>query len=172
MQEIYVENIRKVLENKNKLEKALGVKITNIGKNLFVDGEAEKEYIALEVMKSIELGFSVHKALLLTEEENILQVINIKDVTRKKNLKEIKARIIGTNGRTLKVINQLTDCEISVSDCKIGLIGDAEYIEEAVTAVKSLILGSKQGNVYARLEREKKKKRLGISGFKRIKEEE
>jgi ribosomal RNA assembly protein len=172
MQEIYVENIRKVLENKNKLEKALGVKITNIGKNLFVDGPAEKEFVALEVIESIELGFSVHKALLLTEEENILQIINIKDVTKKKNLKEIKARIIGTNGKTLKVLNELTDCQISVSDSKVGLIGDAEYIEEGVNAVKSLILGSKQGNVYTRLEREKKKKRLGISGFKRIKGED
>jgi len=40
------------------------------------------------------------------------------------------------------------------------LIGNAEIMDDAIQSVTSLILGSKQGNVYTRLERESKKKRM------------
>ncbi len=48
---------------------------------------------------------------------------------------------------------------------KIGIIGNAEEIEEAIQALTSLIQGSKQGNVYSRVEREKKRRRLRNKGF-------
>ena len=160
MQEIYVENMNHVLPNKKKLEKELEVKITNKGKNVFVDGDAEKEYTALEVMQAINLNFSVSKALLLKNDNIIIQTLNIKDTTKRHDLERVRARIIGTKGKTLKTLHNLTNCEISLKDNKIGIIGNAEEIEEAIQALTSLIQGSKQGNVYSRVEREKKRKRL------------
>lgn len=160
MQETYVENIRKILQNKKKLESELEVKITNKGKNLFIKGNAENEYTALQVIEAINLGFSIERALFLKNENIILQTLNIKDITKKHNLEEIRGRIIGTKGKTLKTLNKLTDCAISLKNNKIGIIGDAEEIQDAVQALTSLIHGSKQGNVYSRLEREKKRKRL------------
>ena len=70
MQEIYTEFIRKVFQNKDKLEKELEVKITNQGKNLFIDGEPDKEFIALQAVRAINLGFSTEKALLLKKENS------------------------------------------------------------------------------------------------------
>jgi KH domain-containing protein len=159
MQEIYVENIRRVLKNKDKLEKELEIKITNKGKNVFVDGEADKEYLAIEVLEAINLDFSVDQALVLKQENMLLQKLNIKDITKRQDLERVRARIIGTHGKTLKTLTNLTDCLISLEDNQVGIIGHAEDIEEAVQALTSLIQGSKQGNVYARVEREKKKKR-------------
>jgi len=160
MQEIYVEDVRKVLQNKKRLEKELGIKITNRGKNIFVNGSAEAEYTSIQVMEAINLGFSLEKALLLTKEDIILQTLNIKDITKRKNFHEIRARLIGTRGKTLGTLANLTKCEVSLHDNKIGIIGDAEEIEDAVQAITSIIVGSKQGNVYARLERQKKQRRL------------
>ncbi len=159
MQEIYIENIRKVLQNKGTIEQQLNIKITNKGKNLFIEGNADNEYTALQIMQAINLGFSVEKALLLNNENIILQEIHIKDITKRNDLERVRARIIGTQGKTLKTLNNLTDCEFSLSDNKVGIIGDAEKIEEAVQALESLVHGSKQGNVYSRIEREKKRKK-------------
>ena len=64
-QEIYIEGIRKIMDNKKVLEKELGVKITNKGKNVFLDGEGDKEFIALKVLEALNLGFSLDTALLL-----------------------------------------------------------------------------------------------------------
>jgi len=160
MQEIYTEFIRKILQNKNKLEKELGVTITNKGKLIFVDGEADKEFEALQIIEAINTGFSVDKALLLKDENIILQTIHIKDITKRQDLERVRARIIGTQGRTLKTLNNLTNCEFSLQDNNIGIIGDAEEIEEGIQAITSLIQGSRQGNVYAHAEKEMKKKRL------------
>ncbi len=160
VQEIYVENIRKLILNKKKLEKALDVKITNKGKLVFVDGEADKEFTALQVMEAIKLDFPIEKALELTNEDVILQTIHIKDITKRNDLERVRGRIIGTQGKTLKTLNNVTGCHFELSDNQVGIIGNTEDIEEAKQAVTSLIQGSKQSNVYTRAERLKKQKRL------------
>lgn len=163
MQEIYIEQVRKIIQNKKQIESELGVKINNRGKNVFVDGPAEKEYIALKLLEAVNVGFSIAKALLLKEDNMMLQVLNIKDITKRNDLERIKGRIIGTRGRTLSTLHHLTNCELSLYDNQIGIIGFSENIENTIQAITSLIKGSKQGNVYARLEKEKKKKRLNDS---------
>jgi len=158
MQEIYIENLLNVINYKKKLEKELGIVITNKGKNVFIEGPAENEFIALKVLEAINLDFSIDRALILKDENQILQTINLKDLT-KRDIHHVKSRLIGTHGKTLSTLNNLTDCAISLKDHTIGIIGDAELIDEAILAIKSIIQGSKLGNVYARLEREMKKKR-------------
>lgn len=160
MQQTQTEYPKKILQNKKKLETELKVKITNKEKNLFIDGNPEEEYTALQVIEAINLGFSVDRALLLKNENTILQTLNIKDITKKHNLENIRARIIGKHGRTLKTLNKLTNCAISLKDNQVGIIGNAEEIEYAIQALTSIIQGSKQGHVYGRLEREKKMERL------------
>jgi KH domain-containing protein len=160
MQEIYVEDIGRITANRQKLEKELDVRIENKGKNVFIEGEGDKEYITLKVIEAIILGFSIERALSIKNEEIIFQILNIKSCTRKRNLEEIKSRIIGTHGKTLRTINTLSNCFISLKDNQIGIIGDCEDIAEACQAIKLLIQGSKQSNVYAKLEKERKKKRL------------
>ena len=159
VQETYVEPVRTIILNKKRLEQELEIKITNKGKLVFVDGKAENEYTALQVMESIKLGFSIEKALLLKSEDFILQTIHIKDITKRHDLERVRARIIGTKGKTLGTLNNLTNCEISLHNNEVGVIGNAEDIEDAKEGLRSIIQGSKQGNVYSRLERERKKKK-------------
>jgi len=160
MQEIYVENTAEVLKNKSRLEKELNIKITNKGKNIFIKGDSEDEFLALKFMEAINLGFSSNQALHLKQENMILQALNIKDITKRHDLERVRARIIGTKGKTLQTLSNLTNCNLSLHDNKVGIIGDAEEIADAIQAITSLVNGSKQGNVYSRLERHKKEKRL------------
>lgn len=160
MQEIYVENIKEIIRSKNKLEKELKIKLTTKGKIVFVNGNAEHEYNAIEILKAINLGFSTESALRLLLDNINLQIVNIKDITKRNDLLRVRARIIGTQGRTLKTLNKLTKCTLSLHNNQIGIIGDAREIEDAIQSVTSLINGSKQGNVYGRLERQRKNKRI------------
>ncbi|MFA5855762.1 MAG: hypothetical protein WC867_00245 [Candidatus Pacearchaeota archaeon] len=160
MQQIYVKSIGKLLSNKNKIAKELGIKISNRGREVFINGDAEKEYIGLKVLEAIDLGFTVEEALLLKNEEVLLQILNIRDLTKRKDLHEVRARIIGTFGKTISNLENLSNCFVALKDNNVGIIGDAEEIDETILAIKSIIQGSKQANVYARLEREKKKKRV------------
>lgn len=158
MQEIYVENLKEVIRSKSRLQKELEIKLTNKGKNVFVDGDPEKEFTAIEVLEAINAGFSADKALDLKQDNFMLQTVHIKDITKRNDLERVRARIIGSGGRTLKTLSNLTNCELAINGNEIGIIGPAEEMEDAVQSVESLIHGSKQGNVYGRLERQRKKK--------------
>ncbi|MEN9625759.1 MAG: hypothetical protein RL557_87 [archaeon] len=160
MQEIYVDNLAEVLKNKRRIERELRIRLSNRGKNVFIDGNSEDEFLTLEVMKAMNVGFSADTSLLLKEEDVILQIINIKDITKRKDFERIRGRIIGTQGRTLRTLSNLTNCRFAMKDNLVGIIGDSEEIKDAMDGVTLLIQGSKQGNVYGKLERQRKAKRL------------
>ena len=160
MQEIYIENTAEVMKNKPKLEKELNIKLSNKGKNIFVDGKAENEFLALEVLEAIKTGFSISRALQLKKEGIIFQRIDIKDLTKRSDLERVRARIIGKQGGTLKTLHNLTKCDIALDNNEVGIIGDAEEIEDAIQAITSIVHGGKQSNVYARLKKQRKRKRF------------
>jgi ribosomal RNA assembly protein len=158
MQEIYVENLREVIRSKKRIQKELGIKLTNQGKNIFIDGETDKEFLAIEVLQAINAGFSGDRALELKQDDFMLQTVHIKDITQRNDLERVRGRVIGTDGRTLKTLQKLTNCDLAMNGNEIGIIGPALEMEDAVQSVTSLINGSKQGHVYGRLERQRKKK--------------
>lgn len=155
--------ISKIKQNKAKLEKALNVKISFSGKNISLEGDALKEYVAIQVIEAINLGFAQEQALLLREEDFILETINIKEITKRRDLKTIRARIIGTKGKTKKILGDLSDCFIVLHENTVGIIGRAEEIKKAMQALTSLIHGSKQSKVYSYLERERSREKLRIN---------
>jgi KH domain-containing protein len=165
VQEIYTPNLKEILRSKSRFEKDLNIKLSNKGHNIFVEGSPEREFIAMEVLEAINLGFSADRALELNQDDFMLQTVHIKDLTKRQDLERIRARIVGTKGKTLKTLNNLTKCDLSVYNNEIGIIGPADEIENAVQAITSIIQGSKQSNVYSRLERLRKKKKLIDQGW-------
>lgn len=157
MKKLIFEKLPRIVKNRKKLEEALNVKIANRGKEVFIEGEPLDEYIAEKVFDAIEMGFPLSISLLIREDDTIFEIINIKDYTKRKNLASIRARIIGRDGKTLKTLTQLTNCNFEISNNVVGIIGDAEEIEAAQNAIISLIQGSKTANVYAHLERHQPK---------------
>ena len=153
MKTILSDKLPRILKNKNQIEKRLNIKLTNRGKEVSISGKPLEEYAAGIVIDALNLGFPFSTAMLIKEEDFLLEVLNIKDHTKRHDLDRVKGRIIGKDGRTLKTLNQLTKCYFELKDNNVGIIGDPEHIKNAQEAVISLIKGAKQGNVYAFLEK-------------------
>ncbi|MFH1500584.1 MAG: KH domain-containing protein [archaeon] len=169
MHSFYVENIQKVIKNKNLLEKKLKVKLTLRGHNINISGNETNEYFAVKVFEAIDSDFPLNIALLLTDspEEYMIEHLNIKDFTRRSNLAEIRARIVGRKGKTRKTMEELSACYISLHDNTVSIIGQAEDMENATQALVKLIKGSKQSSVYGFLERVRNKTK-GDLGLRKI----
>jgi len=153
MKVIISEKISRIIKAKKKLETKLEVKISNRGKEVTIEGSPENEYIAEKVIDALNFGFPFSTALSIKQEDFIFEIINIKDHTTRKDLSRVRARIIGTKGKTLQTLTNLTKCHFELKDNNIGIIGAPEYIENAQEAVILIIQGSKQANVYAHLEK-------------------
>jgi len=153
METLICEKIQRIIKNKKRLEETLRVIITNKGNEVFVDGAPEDEYFAIKVFSALDFGFPYAIALLVKDEDNMFETLNIKDYTHKKDFEIIRARLIGTKGKTLRTLHELTKCYFEVKDNQVGIIGDPEYIKYAQEGVVSLIRGAKWSNVYAFLEK-------------------
>ncbi|MCA9485726.1 MAG: hypothetical protein KC506_02695 [Nanoarchaeota archaeon] len=158
METFYVRRIREVGKNKKLLEEKLSVEIKTFQGKVMIEGNAEDEYDAEQVFLALDFGFSVQKALLLKQEDYIFRVVHIKEHT-KRNLKDVLSRVIGTKGKTKRVISRLTDCEVMIKDGEVGVIGYSEDVEDTVLAMVNIIKGSKQTNMYKFLEKRNRKKK-------------
>jgi ribosomal RNA assembly protein len=153
MKTFICEKIPRIVKNKKKLEAKLNVKITNRGKEIFIEGKSVDEHIAEKVFDALEFGFPYFVAMLIKEEDCEFEVLNIKDYTNRKNRSQIRGRIIGRQGKVLKVLSDLTNCHFEIKENNIGIIGYPEEIKNAREAIVMIIQGSKQSNVYKHLEK-------------------
>src|SRR3989344_336958 len=148
--------IKKISTNRKRLEKELNIKLEIKGNSVDISGNELEIYVAEKVFQAIEKNFPVNTALLLTSEDYMLESISIKSISKRKNISQIKARIIGTKGKTLKLLSELSECHIALHNNIVSIIGTFEKIKIAESAIKNLIKGSKQANVYFYLEKHKK----------------
>ncbi len=166
MKLLIVNNTRRIKIQKNKIEKNLGVKISIRGKEVSISGKEINEYDACNALSAIDSGFSPDVALLLKDENYMLETLNIKKHSKKQNLKRIRGLIIGEKGRTRELIQELSNCFIKINSNIVSIVGRIEDIETASQAVISLIKGAKHSSVYSYLEKSRKLKKydedLGI----------
>lgn len=153
MKKIICEKLVRIIKNKKKLEKILNIKITNRGKEVYLGGKSEDEYIAEKVIDALEFGFPFSTAIMIKEQNFVFEIINIKNYTKRKDLVRIRARIIGTKGKTLQTLHHLTNCFFEIKNNSVGIIGGPEFIKNSQEALISIIKGSKQANVYSFLEK-------------------
>jgi ribosomal RNA assembly protein len=168
MKKLICEKAGLIIKNRIQLTEALNVEITNRGKEIYIDGHPEEEYFAEKVIDAINFGFSVSTALLIKKEDLIFEILNIKEHTTRKDLERIRGRIIGKEGKALKVLTTLTGCFFEMNENQIGIIGSPECIQNAQDACISIIKGSKHANVYCHLEKNRPEKVYDL-GLKEIK---
>lgn len=147
-------------ETKKKLEETCSIKldINSEEGDVFISGkDAFNLFTAKEIIKAIARGFNPEVALLLLKADYVLELVNLKDIARNKNhLVRIKGRIIGTDGKTRRIIEELTLSQLSVYGKTIGIIGRSENATIAKRAVDMIIEGSPHTNVYKYLEKNRK----------------
>lgn len=160
MKEIYLKSVKKVLENIENLMEKLNVNIEVKSGKTIVSGQEIDEYFAVKVLEALDYPFDIDEALLLTREDYMFRVVKIKDHTSRRDYKVIKGRIIGTKGKALKVLEDLTNSIIVVKDNEVAFICRVSEAENTFQAIVSLIRGSKHGNVYSYLEKSHKRNKF------------
>lgn len=157
MKKLYIKSIRKIVQNKNELEKKLKIKISISGTDLTLFGNESDEFFAERVLLALDFPFLLEEAFLLLDEDYVFEILNIKKYTKRHDLNVIKGRIIGTDGKAMKVLSDLSASLIAVKDNNVAIIAKSENIKNAVQGVISIIRGSKHGNVYSYLEKSHKR---------------
>jgi len=115
-------------------------------------------FSAREIIKAIGRGFSPEVALTILKSDCAFELLNISDYVGKsqKTAVRLKARVIGTEGKTRKHIEDITETHLSVYGKTIGIIGEAEHVMLARRAVESILAGATHSSVYKWLEKKKK----------------
>jgi len=123
--------------------------------------------IVEKVVRAIARGFSPEHAIRLFTENMDFFLFDLHDYAGKKDshIRRIRSRIIGTDGKSKRTLEKLTEADISVYGHTVALIADFESIDTAKKAVDMILSGSKHASVYRYVEREMKKLRLGKNRF-------
>lgn len=123
---------------------------------------------AKDTVTAIGRGFSPEHAFrLLRNEDEIFDFIDLRLIfgRSESDIRRVKGRVIGANGKTRKLIEELTDASVVVYGHTIGFIGSFERVEVARNAVQMLIDGSQHNTVYKYLQKKRsefKKQQLEI----------
>ena len=94
---------------------------------------------ARDVVTAIGRGFSPEFAFrLIRNEEDIFDFIDLRTIfgRSESDIKRIKGRIIGANGKTRGLIEQLTEANVVVYGHTIGIIGTFGQVDVARNAVQ------------------------------------
>lgn len=110
------------------------------------------------IVRAIGRGFSPEHAFTLFNDDSYFILFDLRDYVGKRDthIRRVKARIIGRNGRTKRIIENLTDSFISVYGHTVSVITDLLYLETVKTAIEMIISGSKHDTVYRYLQRKRK----------------
>ncbi len=160
---------------KKHLEKSLSVKLQveseTGGITISVSGKMEDPTVlfkAKDVVTAIGRGFSPEHAFrLIRDEESYLEIIDLRDVFGKSesDIRRVKGRIIGVEGKTRRIIEELTDVNMCIYGYTVGIIGKIDQTQIAREAIQMLIRGSMHSVVYRflhRKRRELKKKMMEL----------
>jgi ribosomal RNA assembly protein len=150
-------------ETKDIIEKRTGCR-------LVVDSQATDPSMAIvvsNVVTAIGRGFSPPKALKLLENDCYLEILDIRDYVGKKieHVERMRARVIGTHGKTREIFEELTGADISIYGNTVSIIGTSLQLDVAKRGMDMLLSGSEHAAVYHFLEGRRAQLRVDGLGF-------
>jgi len=122
---------------------------------------------AKDVVTAIGRGFAPDQAFrLIRSEETTFDFIDLRTIfDSDSDIRRVKSRIIGMEGKTRRTIEELTEADMVVYGHTIGFIGTFEQVDVARNAVQMIIQGCEHHTVYNFLQkkrRELKKQQLEL----------
>lgn len=115
-----------------------------------------------DVIKAVGRGMAPGRAIQLLRDDWFFEMVDLRDHVGKRSNQQrrIRARIIGSEGKIRKMIEQHTGTEISIYKSTVVLVGEGFGLSSARQAIEMLASGSEHGTVLKFLERERKKMRM------------
>ena len=147
-------------KTRRRIESTFGVKITVESESGGVEikvNEAQPDvsvmFTVKNVVKAIGRGFSPKKAMTLQDEVNDIIVVDLEEFvgTSKNAQNRVRGRIIGKEGKSRELLEELTNCLVSVYGGTVALIGPYEMLQVAKEAVEMLLNGSYHKTVWNHL---------------------
>jgi ribosomal RNA assembly protein len=123
---------------------------------------------ARDVVTAIGRGFAPEHAFrLIRDEDTVFDVIDLRAIfgRSESDIKRVKGRIIGMEGKTRKLIEELSGADVVIYGHTVGIIGTFEQANIGRTAVQMLIDGCQHHSVYkylAKKRHEMKKQKLEL----------
>jgi len=159
-------------KNKKRIEAAFQVNLTVDSEtgNVEITPQPDQPDISVlftvrNISQAIGRGFSPGRAMALINEDQELLILDLEEYvgTSKNALNRVKGRIIGRGGKSRALLEELTECLISVYGSTVAMIGSYEMLPVAREAVEMLINGAFHKTVWNHLYayRRKMKKEKG-----------
>jgi len=146
---------------KERLEKVSGVKL-NVDSS---SGEVELDASqcddplmglrARDTVKAMARGFTPEEALPMIEDPDLyFELIDIRDYSGKSKdkLHRLRGRLIGTRGKTRRLIQDQSGACVVIHGHTVGLLGNANELEIARIATDMILNGAEHSSVYRFLE--------------------
>ncbi len=148
-------SVKKKIEKKTKTK----IKVDSKEGDIAITGDDSLNvYDSKQMVRAISRGFNPELAYELENEDVTLEVIDMQEYSGKSKakLERLRGRCIGQNGRARRLIEELTDTDVSIYGKTVSIIGNTENVAAARRAFEALLSGSEHGNVYRMLEKKRK----------------
>lgn len=111
-----------------------------------------------DIVKAIGRGFAPERAARLWSDDVYLEILDIHDYVgkHKNHVQRVKGRIIGKEGKTRRIIEDQTGCELAVYGHTVAIVGDIGSIGDAKQACDMILRGSEHASVYRFLEQRRR----------------
>jgi ribosomal RNA assembly protein len=145
---------------KKRLEAMLRVDLTIDGEtgNVEIKVKPDQQDVSVllvtrNIVQAIGRGFSPKNAFALMNEDYDVIILDLEEyVGNNKNAQNrVKGRIIGKDGKSREMIEELTGCLVSVYGGTVGIIGPYDMLSISTDAVEMLINGSFHKTVWNHL---------------------
>lgn len=123
-----------------------------------------------DVIKAIGRGMAPKAAIRLFEDNHFFEMVDLRNFVGKRSNQQrrIRSRIIGSQGRVRKLIESLTDTEITIYKSTVVIIGEQEGLFAARQAIEMLASGSEHGSVLGYLEKDRRRAKLSNRSLETI----
>jgi ribosomal RNA assembly protein len=111
---------------------------------------------ARSIVEAVGYGFEPEEALNLRNSDYVIHTIDLRnyvDKDKQNHMRRIRARLIGEEGRTRRILEELTGASIVVGERYVSIMGTYEEVEGARNAVEMIINGKQHSTVYRWLQR-------------------
>lgn len=112
-----------------------------------------------DVIRALARGFSPEHAMRLFSDDCYFELLDFHDYVskHKSHVRRVASRLIGAEGKTRRIIEEQTECDLAIYGHTVGIIGELEAIGNAKQAVDMILSGAEHASVYRFLEAQRRK---------------
>ncbi len=144
-------------ETKRELQRVSGTELDVDSQEGLVTIQGEDAidlYDARDVVKAIGRGFNPKIAQMLLRQDYTLDIIKVRKVVQDSQQDRAKGRVIGKDGKTRRMLENMTETFISVYGKTIGVIGELDRVKIVREGIIALLQGAQHGAIYDKIQEE------------------